>query len=445
MKAVREATPARRFRLPRGARASWWMLTLTWLLWFMNANDRELMYRVQPAVVKEWHLSGAQFGFFVSMFFLAYALVALPAGIHSDHVGRGWRRRLPQSVYMLVFTTASILVGIKATSAHVWQFVLWRVFGLGSAGGAEVTNVALCSEYWPEEDRGFALGLHHTGYPFGALLGGLATAGILSAYGTENWRYAFVITPILGYLLVVALWAYARPRTYAQVDAYAKARGLTSPVEEADEKMSARQQWRQVGRVLRNRNVLICVVCAFLVNFALSIVQFGLPFYFSFERGSGISVAAVLGVVPYITGWVGQLLWGTVSDYLGRRKTLAILSAWYAVAILLLIPITGSVGLIIVLLFWGLALNAVFPVFYAMIADHAPQATGSAMGLLLMLTFFGQVPAAPLGGYLIDAFGGYHQMGGYLGTFILGALASALALILIWFATRDTARGPATA
>lgn len=433
-----------RYRLPRGARASWWVLGLTWLLWFMNANDRELMYRVQPAIVKEWGLSSARFGFYVSVFFFTYAVVAFVAGIHSDHIGRGWRRRTPQCVYMLVLTTASVLVGIRATSAQLWNFVLWRTLGLGSAGGAEVTNVALCSEYWPREDRGFALGLHHTGYPFGALLGGLATAGILAAYGPDDWRYAFLITPILGYLLVLALWAYARPRTHAQVDAYARERGLTPPEAEAEEKVPAREQWRRIWRTLKNRNVLVCVLCAFLINFALSIVQFALPFYFNFARGSSVSVTAVLGVVPYITGWFGQLLWGTVSDYLGRRKTLAILSLWYAVGIALLVPVTGKVGVVVVLLFWGLALNAVFPVFYAMIADHAPSATGSAMGLLLMLTFFGQVPATPLGGYLIDVFGGYHAVGGYVADFAIGAAAAIVALLLIWMGTRDVARTPVT-
>lgn len=93
---------------------------------------------------------------------------------------------------------------------------------------------------------------------------------------------------------------------------------------------------------------------------------------------------------------------------------------------------------VIVLLFWGLALNAVFPVFYAMIADHAPEATGSGMGLLLLLTFLGQVPATPLAGFLIDAFGGYKAMGGYVAGFAIAAALVAMALM--WFGTRDVAR-----
>jgi len=143
-----------RLTLPRGARASWIILFLTWLLWVMNANDREIMFRVQPAIINEFHLSGVQWGYIVSAFFLAYALIALPAGILSDNLGRGWKRKKSQVWYMVVFTTLSILIGIKATSLYFWQFILWRVLGMGAAGGAEVTNIAQCSEYWPKEHRG---------------------------------------------------------------------------------------------------------------------------------------------------------------------------------------------------------------------------------------------------------------------------------------------------
>ena len=435
------ATAARRrwYRLPKAAKASWGVLGLTWLLWFMSANDRELMYRVQPEIVREWHLSSSTYGFYVSMFFLAYALVALPAGIYADRVGRGWRRKISQSWYMVVLTTSSILVGVRVTGGQLWQFITWRTLGLGAAGGAEVTNVALCSEYWPAEDRGFALGLHHTGYPFGALTGGFATAGLLAGFGAGNWRLAFLITPLIGYPLIVALWAYANPKTWASVDAFAREHGLTSP---ADESAVLTPKWRQqlsaTRAALANRNVLLTVLCAFLINFALTLGQFDLPFYVNSVKHNSLSITALLGAVPYITGWLGQLVWGTVSDHIGRRRTLMLLSGWYAVAMVLLVLAGSNLSVILALLFWGLALNAVFPVYYAMIADHSPGATGSAMGLLLMLVFLGSVPANWLGGVMITALGGYSSASGYYLGFAVGAAASLVALVLQGLGTRDT-------
>lgn len=34
----------------------------------MNANDREIMFRVQPSIINEFHLSGVEWGYIVSLF-----------------------------------------------------------------------------------------------------------------------------------------------------------------------------------------------------------------------------------------------------------------------------------------------------------------------------------------------------------------------------------------
>jgi hypothetical protein len=61
------------------ARASWVMLALTGLLSAMNALDREIMVRVQPAIVRSYGLTPGDWGELMSASFLAYALLALPA------------------------------------------------------------------------------------------------------------------------------------------------------------------------------------------------------------------------------------------------------------------------------------------------------------------------------------------------------------------------------
>ena len=94
----------------------------------------------------------------------------------------------------------------------------------------------------------------------------------------------------------------------------------------------------------------------------------------------------------------------------------------------------------LVLLFWGGALNAVFPVYYAMMADHAPKATGSAMGLLLMLVFLGTVPATPIGGLLIQRFGGWQHAQGYIIGFAVATGAGLLAAALQAIFTRDAVK-----
>jgi MFS family permease len=423
---------------PHVSRASWIILALTWALWAMDAIDREIMFRLQPAIVQSYGLTPSVWGSLMSIFFLAYALLALPAGILADRIGRGWRRKISQVWYMVIFTVVSMLIGISSFSAHLWQFALWRTIGLGAAGGAEVTNVAQCSEFWPREYRGFALGLHHTGYPIGALLGGLACAGLLEVYGPARWRLVFLIVPLFGLILAGLIWAYSNPSTFAEVNEFARAHGLTAPEDEAVAAQPAfREQLHEVRATLANRNVLVTVICAALINFAQALGLWFLASYTVLIMGSSDAAGAVVGVVPYITGWLGQLVWGIVSDRIGRRWTLVLLSLWYALSTALLLSVSGMASLWIVLLFWGGALNAVYPVYYAMMADHAPKATGAAMGLLLMLVFFGSVPATWAGGVLIQTLGGWHKASGYIAGFMVATLAALIAALLQGVFTRD--------
>ncbi|GMA62743.1 MFS transporter [Alicyclobacillus fastidiosus] len=87
-------------------------------------------------------------------------------------------------------------------------------------------------------------------------------------------------------------------------------------------------------------------------------------------------------------------------------------------------------------IFVGFIVAWVFPVQYAMMADHAPKAAGSAMGFLLMLVFLGSVPAAPLEGWLIQAAGGWSTSSGYIVGFVVAAAAAVVAMLLQLF-TKD--------
>lgn len=279
-------------------------------------------------------------------------------------------------------------------------------------------------------------GLHHTGYPVGALLGGLAASWILATFGSENWRLVFLLTPIIGYVLAVMLWMFATPKSYQEVNDYAHAHGLTAPSDEPEEVLTFKQQLAETKQVLANKNILLTVIGAGLINFSQTVGLWFLAPYVVFTMNQQDTFGAIIGVVPYITGWFGQLFFGYISDHIGRRKTLIFLSCWYAICVFSLIFISGISMLWVILLMWGLGLNAVFPVYYAMMADHAPKASGSAMGLLLMLTFLGTLPASPLAGWLIDNFGGWNSAQGYLIGFGVGSVAALIAAILQYF-TRD--------
>src|SRR5690606_27802858 len=97
------------------------------------------------------------------------------------------------------------------------------------AGWGEPVGVSNTAEWWPKERRGFALGAHHTGYPIGSLLSGVAAAAVLSVFGPSDWSYAL----FLGLIIAVPLMLFwGRYSTAAKIDELyddIAAKGLTPP------------------------------------------------------------------------------------------------------------------------------------------------------------------------------------------------------------------------
>ena len=89
------------------------------------------------------------------------------------------------------FTFISLLSGITSLSSSFYKFVTLRIMVSLGCGVAEPVGVSNTAEWWPKEHRGFAIGAHHSGYPVGALLSGVAMATIITYFGPQNWRYAF--------------------------------------------------------------------------------------------------------------------------------------------------------------------------------------------------------------------------------------------------------------
>lgn len=120
------------------------------------------------------------------------------------------------------------------------------------------------------------------------------------------------------------------------------------------------------------------------------------------DASDAILVAGASG----LTGWIGQVLWGTLSDRLGRKFSIAFLIGGWAVTLLAMIFITNLTTAWIVLLAWGLFRNAPFPVVYALLVDSVPQAAGTALGIMIGIALgVSGIFASAVAGLIIEHFG----------------------------------------
>jgi MFS family permease len=394
-----ELNPGTKSWVPRAHSMSWWTLVVTTGAILMTSIDGGILPAVLPAISEEYGLNATQGGLINSAFFASLIVGGILFGLISDRVGTGYRRTWTWNIAMLL----AILGGI-ATSSLTFGFLtllLWRIpMGL-SRGGSEPVNVALVSEWWPKEHRGFALGVHHTGFPIGQFATGALIALVLGAAG---WREAFLLIPLLGIIIVVMQTFIGTKKNQIKVYDWIDQNHLTRPLPELSTRLSGGLM-APVKEALKSHNVRWSVVLVFLFLWGEAGAVTFLTTQFV-QDGMGQGQAALIAGASGLTGWIGQVVWGTVSDHVGRKFSIAFLLVGWVASLLAMIFITGVMSAWIVLLVWGLFRNAPFPVVYALLIDSVPNAAGTAMGLMIGIALgLSGVFASLVAGAIIDNYG----------------------------------------
>ncbi|GAA2181256.1 MFS transporter [Brooklawnia cerclae] len=385
--------------LPRAHAISWLTLLVTTLAILMTAVDGGILPAVLPAIKDEFGLNDAQAGLINSVFFAGLIVGAVLFGWIADRIGSGYMRTWTWIIAMALGTIGGLLTwGFSGAFA---SFLLLRIPMGISRGGSEPVNVALVGEWWPREYRGFAVGVHHTGFPLGQFATGALIALVL---GVGGWREAFLVIPLIGVPIMIAQAFIGTKKHQQTVYDWIDANGLTCPTHELSVR-SPGNLIAPVKQVLKSGNARWCVMLVFLFLWAETGATTFLTSQLT-ERGVSLTDAALVSGASGLTGWIGQVGWGWASDRTGRKFALRFLTVGWAVAVIAMLGINSMTTAWVILILWGLVRNAPFPVVYALLIDSLPRSAGTAMGLMIGIAVgVSGVIAAPVQGAIIDHFG----------------------------------------
>lgn len=418
--------------------ASWGAMILLWLIYAMDANSRQMFFMVLPSITSEFKTSAEMTGFLAALITIATSLIAVPCMMWADKGGQGWMRKYRHLPIVIAYTLFTFLTGLNFLTASLGVLVALQVISHAFGGAGEAIEVTSLSEWWSRERRGFALGLHHTGYPWGTLIGGLAISALLNAYGPENWRLAFLLFPVPMIIIFTIYWWYCTPKRYESFIAHVRDTGETLPASGTAETVVVAPQGA-LRSALRNPNISIIALISMLAIVGYFGISFWLPQYLAFVANYNFAEAAAYSVLFTITGGIGQIVWGWVSDRVGRKFCLVIVFAWLALGMYLFQFSSLSLGwLIFVQLFAGCAMNAPYTLLYAMAFDSAKPGTAGIAGSIVNVGIYAGGFGPFVIGMFIGAGGGFEQAAGYhYALYFMSGLMLVAALATIFF-TRET-------
>lgn len=165
--------------------------------------------------------------------------------------------------------------------------------------------------------------------------------------------------------------------------------------------------------------------------------------YITYIGGLDPSASATVSALYTLTGGVGPIVWGIISDKIGTKRTMQICCLWLCASFILMqCAQFGMVWVVATQLFMGCAISSVYSLIYKYVAVSSERG-GVAMGNSLSVAgmYLGGSISSLTVGKIIDAGGGFYNTSGYMASLYVLAGAMFVAFLLTTLFTRET-NGP---
>jgi MFS family permease len=327
------------------------------------------------------------------------------SGALSDYLGK--RKWLAAAGYGLAAVTKPVFP--LATS--IGWLVAARFGDRVGKGIRGAPRDALIADLTPADLRGNAFGLRQSLDTIGAVLGPLLAIVFMAAFA-NNFTTVFWIAVIPAFVSVaIIVFGVREPERPAGL------RTVRAPLARAELARLGSAYW-----------VIVSVAAIF------TLARFSEAFLLLRAQSVGLPLAivpavmVVMSVVYTLSAWPA----GALSDRIGRY---GLLTAGFAILILadLVLAFAGNVtGVMAGAALWGLHMGLTQGLLAALVADTAPaELRGTAFGVFNLVSGVAMLAASVVAGALWDVIGP-------AGTFLAGALFTAIALMALPFARWKT-------
>jgi MFS family permease len=411
-----------------------WVVIFTGMLAAVGAHGfgRMSYTLILPEMREGLGLTYTQAGLLATGNLVGYLVFAVIGGFLASRYGA--RRVI--SLSLLLMGVTMLLTGIA--NSFGWAFAMRLLTGLGN-GGAYVPAMALGSIWFTMRRRGFATGIVSGGIGVGTLLGGLIVPSVLLAYGAAGWRYSWYY--LGGAVLIVALICYFLLRDRPE-DLGLEQVGASTPVKPereqnpssssssnpspessvlAKKKPPPSLQW---GLVYRVKEVWYLGLVYLAYGFSYVIYMTFFKAFLSDEMGLSVALASHLwALVGGLSIFCG-IIWGGISDRLGRKRGAALAYLTLALSYLIFALFHTLPAFYVSVFLFGLSAWSIPTIMAAAAGDYVgPRLAPAGLGFITLFFGIGQALGPTVAGRLADL------TSSFVSSFILATSVSLVGMV----------------
>jgi MFS family permease len=362
----------------------WIIVIVGFLLQITSLGFARFAYTViLPSMKDDLGFKHTQMGLLQTGIVTGYLVFAYLGGIFASK----WS--LVKTINFSVVITGLAMISLGLVSSFYLLLPLAFLVGAGSSG-AYIPLVPLIVNWFSPKRRGLALGFVFSGAGVGIILVGYLVPFLLVRLGTLGWRGSWISLGGITVATALVSFFYLRERP----------RDMKKDSDAADYPQTSISIWRLLSW---NHSVCSILVVYFLVGFGYIIYATFFVTYAMEEISVTKAEAGFMWSIFGVFSIVGCVLWGTISDFLGRKFTtiwdIMILSTSIFISVLW----ATRIGLYVSIVLFAFAFNGFITLIATMFGDQAGiTMLAKVFGLSTLIHGLGQAIGVSLAGYLKD-------------------------------------------
>jgi len=292
--------------------------------------------------------------------------------------------------------------------------LLFFTFAMGAGGaGSHISMTTLPMAWFEERKLGRALGVVTGGTGLGIIVTGLLLPTLLFNLGKEAWRQCWLLMALITFLVAVIGWILLREKPGPSTGFPSNADGDKKSIP------------------LLGKGSTLTLKAIFIIYFIFGFAYNIYATYFVAYMVEEIQLSErTAGNIWALFGWMcmgSGLIWGFVSDHLGRRKALLWNNGIIAFSVLLPLLLHQPFFLGLSAFLFGITFLGTVTIIAAAIGDQVLDKRASVYGLVTLIHGIGQFLGTISGGYLKDFTGSFQltlivSLTGFLLCIILTAI-----------------------